>query len=71
MLLHTYVTDQVIHKYFPDCPSSSYLISDLSGALINTNFVLDYPRLQPNTFINIGGIQIHEEPHKLPKVSTF
>lgn len=34
------------------------MLSDLSGALINTNNVLDYPRLQPTTFINIGGIQI-------------
>ena len=34
------------------------MLSELSGALINTNNVLDYPRLQPSTFINIGGIQI-------------
>ena len=34
------------------------MLSELSGALINTNNVLDYPRLQPPTFKNIGGIQI-------------
>ena len=34
------------------------LLGELNGALINTNNVLDYPRLQPATFLNIGGIQI-------------
>ena len=37
------------------------LLGELNGALINTNNVLDYPRLQPATFLNIGGIQIARE----------
>ena len=41
-----------------DCPPIQSLLSELNGALINTNNVLDYPRLQPSTFLNIGGIQI-------------
>ena len=43
------------------------MLSELSGALINTNNVLDYPRLQPTTFINVGGIQIAETPDELPR----
>ena len=35
--------------------------------LINTNYVLDYPRPQPPTFINIGGIQIKKNPGVLPQ----
>jgi hypothetical protein len=68
MLIHTWVTDGVISQHYPDCPSSSFLLSDLNGAMINTNFVLDYPRLQPTTFINVGGMQISETPNKLPQV---
>ena len=47
--------------------SSANLIGELNGALINTNFVLDYPRLQPTTFINVGGMQIAENPAPLPQ----
>lgn len=67
MYYHTWVTDGVIGQYYPDCPSSASLLSDLNGALINTNFVLDYPRLQPTTFINVGGMQIAHKPQPLPK----
>ena len=67
MYLHTYLCDQVISHYFPNCPGSKFLLADLNGAMINTNFVLDYPRLQPTTFINIGGMQIAKTPRKLPK----
>ncbi len=69
MIIHTWVTDGVISEYYPDCASSQFLIANLSGAMINTNFVLDYPRLQPTTFLNVGGIQISEKPGKLPKVN--
>ncbi len=68
MLLHTTVTDHVISQYYPQCPKSCDLLSDLNGAMINTDFVLDYPRLQPSTFINVGGMQISETPNPLPKV---
>lgn len=68
MIIHTWITDSVIHQYYPDCPGSPYLLSDLNGAMINTNFVLDYPRLQPTTFINVGGMQISQQPNKLPQV---
>ena len=56
-----------IAQYFPNCPNSRFLLSDLNGAMINTNFVLDYPRLQPTSFINVGGMQISQKPNALPK----
>ena len=55
---------------FIGSPSTRTLLNELNGVLINTNTVLDYPRLQPPTFINIGGIQIRNE--SLPKeVESF
>lgn len=48
-----------------ESPSIKVLLGELNGALINTNNVLDYTRLQPPTFINIGGLQMAKEP--LPK----
>ena len=42
----------------PASPSSSTMVANLSGMLINTDMVLDYPRPQPPTFLNIGGIQV-------------
>ena len=41
------------------------MLGELNGALINTNNVLDYARLQPSTFLNIGGIQIVSSPASL------
>ena len=49
IMVQIYSVDQVIAKYFPTCPSSSFLIADLNGAMINTNFVLDIPRDQSFT----------------------
>ena len=66
MILHTWITDGLIYQYYPHSISSADLIADLNGAMINTNFVLDYPRLQPTTFINVGGMQIAETPNPLP-----
>ena len=42
----------------PNSPSSYSLVGNLSGMLLNTDMVLDYPRPQPPTFLNIGGIQV-------------
>jgi len=56
----------LIKKYFPSSPSSQDLLSDLSGVLINSDFVLDYPRPLPPTFINVGGLQIQPTPSPLP-----
>ena len=67
ILVQQFVVDHVISQYFPNCPSASFLIADLNGAMINTNFVLDYPRLQPTTFINVGGMQISKKPKLLPE----
>jgi len=72
ILVQQFVVDHVISQYFPNCPSASFLIADLNGAMINTNFVLDYPRLQPTTFINVGGMQISKKPKLLPEdIKTF
>ena len=38
------------------------MVANLSGMLINTDMVLDYPRPQPPTFLNIGGIQVARGP---------
>lgn len=67
MIYHFWTTDSVISQYYPDCPTSKSLIADLNGAMINTNFIFDYPRLHPPTFINVGGMQIAETPKPLPK----
>ena len=52
----------------PGTPRSWDMLADLNGALINSNMVVDYPRLLPETFVNVGGMQIRGEPKPLPKV---
>ena len=71
MSCHTWYTDRVLRKIFPDgnVPSSWQMLADINGVLINTNNVLDYPRLQPETYVNVGGMQIAEKPRPLPQVS--
>ena len=68
MHYHTRVCDSVVSEYFPSAPPTRQMLSDLNGALLNTDNILDYPRLQPETFINIGGMQITKERKPLPKV---
>ncbi|KAG7177005.1 UDP-glucuronosyltransferase 2B7-like, partial [Homarus americanus] len=58
------VTGYQISQYLPLCPSPSTLLSEMSGMLINSHPALDYPRLLPPSFINIGGLQVHP-PHPL------
>ena len=55
-------------RHMPGTPRSWDLLADLNGALINSNTVVDYPRLLPETFVNVGGMQIREEPKPLPRV---
>ena len=58
--------DTYIWRSLPESPSSRTLSSELSGVLINTDFILDYPRAYPPTFRNIGGLQIKKDPGRLP-----
>ena len=44
------------------------MIGDLSGMLTNTDTVLDYPKLMPESFINIGGFQVNPEPEVISNV---
>ena len=50
----------------PQSPKSAELLSNLSGVMINTDFILDYPRAQPPNFINVGGLQIKADPGTIP-----
>ncbi|XP_076047795.1 UDP-glucuronosyltransferase 2B33-like [Oratosquilla oratoria] len=49
-----------MRRFQPDCPTSSELLSNISGALINSDYALDYPRALPPTYINIGGLQLRD-----------
>ena len=82
MTVYSRQVDSYIHSALPRSPGSQYLLADLSGVLVNSDFVLgknlnkfvtlyikyfpDYPRSYPPTFINIGGLQIQEQPDRLP-----
>ena len=68
----THKVDHYIRERLPHSPGSRDLSAGLSGALVNTDFVLDYPRPYPPTFINIGGLQIKQDPGNLPShIRTF
>jgi len=60
------IVNQKLQDLCPGSPPASQLLGNINGMLINTNNVLDYPRPQPPTFINIGGIQIKKYPGLLP-----
>ena len=44
--------------------TTSQLLSNLSGVMINSDFILDYSKPQPPNFINVGGIQIKPQNNK-------
>jgi len=60
MYYHTHVCDEVIFQYLPTSKDSKQLLADLNGMLINSSPVIDYPRLLPETYLNVGGLQIKE-----------
>ena len=51
-------------------PSSLEMIGELNGFLINSHNILDVPRLQPETFVNVGGLQIKRKLDPLPEEIT-
>jgi hypothetical protein len=53
--------DGFIQKHLPTSPGISELFGNLSGCLINANSVIDYPILKPESFVNIGGLQINKK----------
>ncbi|XP_050724390.1 UDP-glucuronosyltransferase 2A3-like isoform X3 [Eriocheir sinensis] len=60
------ITGYHISRLLPSCPPPATLLADISGMLINSHPALDYPRLLPPSFINVGGLQI-QPPSPLPK----
>jgi hypothetical protein len=64
-LNHLRLFDGFIQKHLPNSPGSSELIGNMSGCLINTNFIMDYPRLQPLSFFNIGGLSIQRQTNAI------
>jgi hypothetical protein len=68
MQIQCFFVNQSVQKYLPGSPSPCDLIKDMNGMLINTDYAMDYPRLLPPTFINVGGMQIRQ-PRPLPMVS--
>ena len=54
-------------EYLKDVPSSLEMIGELNGFLINSHNILDVPRLQPETFVNVGGLQIKRRLDPLPE----
>merc|ERR1719264_487653 len=59
--------DWIIQEYLKGVASSLEMIGELNGFLINSHNVLDTPRLQPKTFVNVGGLQIKRELEPLPE----
>ena len=58
MYYYHWVVDTALAELCPASPPAAALLANLSGMLINTDNVLDYPRPQPPTFLNVGGLQI-------------
>jgi len=67
MAYHVSIIDDLLADHLPASPSSSQLLANLSGVLINTDYVLDYARQQPPAFINVGGLQIKSNPGSIPQ----
>ncbi len=70
MFHHCLRCDWVIQKYLPNTPRSWDLLGNLNGALINTNALMDHPKLLPPTFLQVGGMHIKNES-AFVKVSNY
>ena len=67
MYYYTAKVDAYLRRSLGPGPSPRELQANLSGVLVNTDLVLDYPRSYPPSFRNIGGLQIKDDPGPLPK----
>ena len=59
------MTSYHINSLLPGTPSPRILLGNLSGMLINSHPAIDYPRLLPPTFLEVGGFHI-ARPKPLP-----
>ena len=66
MNFHDWYVSGLIRKHMKKPLKGSEMLNDISGVLINTDFVLDFPRPMPPSFINIGGLQIKQKKETLP-----
>ena len=61
------VTDRVVSEFIPDSPSSTQMIANISGCLVNSHSVFEVPMPRLPTYINILGTTIEKELRPLPK----
>jgi len=67
MYYHASIIDSALERLLPDEQlTSMQLLSNLSGVMINSDFILDYSRPQPPNFINVGGLQIKRKAAIIP-----
>lgn len=67
MQYHWHVTDRVVSEFIPDSPSSTQMIANISGCLVNSHSVFEVPMPRLPTYINILGTTIEKELRPLPK----
>ncbi len=71
-ILYAYSDAYIQRHHLPDSPPVQTLVGNLSGLLINHNSAWEYPRLKPETFVNIMGTAMDQElPDIAPDVKRF
>ena len=69
LIYQTSIVESCKKVHFPHLPSIPQMIHDVDVTLVNTNQLLDYPKLMsPNTKY-LGGMQLKRNSQRLPNVS--
>lgn len=69
LIYQTSIVESCKKLHFPHLPSIPQMIHDVDVTLVNTNQLLDYPKLMsPNTKY-LGGMQLKRKSQTLPNVS--
>ena len=69
LMYQTSIVESYTRQNFPDLPSIPQMIHDVDVTLVNTNQLLDYPKLtSPNTKY-LGGMQLKRKTESLQSVS--
>ena len=66
-----FISNSVIQNHLPNNPYPSTVLANMSGVLLNSIPGLDYPKLLPPTYLEVGGFHIQKTKPLTKELNDF